>query len=98
MSTKWKTGFRKLQEISEWKRLTGELYNISYPRYAKFYLENSTIFHFHEEESLTGELYDIHVHELEMFNWRALRHFMSTKWKNLTGEFYYSSCPRSGKV
>ena len=84
---------------TNWKSLTGELYDISY----------------HEEESLTGELYDIHVPEVEKFNWRAgstvfhvqeveklnwrtLLQFMSTTWQILAGELYCISCPRSGKV
>ena len=64
----------------------------------KVQLVGSTIFYVHEVEHLTGEPYDISCPRSGTFNWRALRYFMSTKWKSLVRELCYISSPRSGKV
>ena len=36
-----------------------------------------------------------HFHEVEKLNWRALRYFMSRKWKSLTGELSGISCSQN---
>ena len=37
-----------------------------------------------------------HILKVEMFDLKALRRFISTKWKNLTGQLYAVPCPGSG--
>ena len=69
--------------FTKWKRLTGELDDISCPRSGKGELENWTIFP---------------IHEVEKFNWRDIQYFMPTKWKSGSGELNNISCARSGKV
>ena len=81
-----------------WKSLTGEAYNISYPRGEIINGRVLRYFMSTEWKSFAPELSYIscprsgkvllesstifHVHEAENINWRTLRYFMSTKWKN----------------
>ena len=37
-----------------------------------------------------------HILKVEMFDLKALRRFISTKWKNLTGQLYAVPCSGSG--
>ena len=80
------------------KSLTGKLYDISCPQSGKRYLQNSTIFHFHQVEKFNWRTQAIfHVHEVEKFSWGTLLYFMFTNSKSLTEEICDISCLRSGK-
>ena len=80
---------------TKWKILTGQLDDISCQQIGKLRLESSTIYHVHEVASFIW----ITLLTLTLkFYWLDLQYFMSTKWKRLTEEHCYISCPRSGKV